>query len=63
MDAFVENHGTVALVRPVSDLARGWIEDNVGDDAQFFGGALAVEPRYVEELVEGMLADGLDVGA
>jgi len=63
MDVFIENHGSLVLLRPASDLARGWIEDNVNDEAQFFGGALVVEPRYVENVVEGMLADGLDVGA
>jgi len=58
-DATVENHGSIALVRPHSRAARDWIRDNVEDTAHYFGAALAVEPRYVAGLVEGMTAAGL----
>ena len=58
-DATVENHGSLALVRPHTRAARDWIRDNVEDTAHYFGAALAVEPRYVASLVEGMTAAGL----
>jgi hypothetical protein len=58
-DATVENHGSIVLVRPHTRAARDWIRDNVEDTAQYFGQALAIEPRYVAGLVEGMTAAGL----
>jgi hypothetical protein len=53
-DATVENHGSIYLVRPHTTDAEQWIEDNVLDDAQWFGSALIVEHRYIEALVAGM---------
>ena len=39
--------------------ASQWVEENVTAEAQFFGTALVVEPRYVAALVAGMREDGL----
>jgi hypothetical protein len=58
----VENHGTIVLVRPLTLDVMAWLEANVSDEgpdmAQWFGGALCVEPRYVGELVAGMVEEG-----
>ena len=48
-------------LRPVTDAGREWLDENVSDDAQWFGGALVVEPRYVADIVVGMRQDGLEV--
>lgn len=61
IDAQVENHGSVWLIRLLSRSARKWVTDNVADDAMYFGNALAVEPRYVRDIANAMLADGLTV--
>lgn len=55
-DFTVENHGTIWLVRPSNDDARTWLNEHT--DGTWFGGALAVEPRYVEALVEGITEHG-----
>lgn len=60
VDVVVENHFSLYLVRPLTEEAEGWIEDNVGEH-QSFGGAVVVEPRYVNDIVTGMLSDGLRV--
>lgn len=60
-DVTVENHGTIFLFRLNTVAAREWVDENVADDALFFGGALTVSHRCVEELADGMLADGLEV--
>jgi hypothetical protein len=55
----VENEGTVILLRPVNGIARQWLEDNVESEGwQWFGGALACEPRTVVPVLEGFVADG-----
>jgi hypothetical protein len=53
--------GSLFLVHPLSDAARQWIEENVQEDAQWFGRYLVVEHRYIRNLVTGMLEAGLEV--
>lgn len=52
----VENHGSIALVRPLTADARTWLEEHT--DGQWFGGALVVEPRYLDGLVAGLIEEG-----
>ena len=60
-DVELEFHGTIILLRPLSPQATSWIDENIADEAQWFGGALAVEPRYCPNIVAGMIDDGLAV--
>ena len=52
----IENHGSIVLVRPLTSDVSAWLAEHT--DGQWFGNALVVEPRYVEALVEGMIAEG-----
>jgi len=62
-DIRVENHGSVVLLRPLSDAGKEWLEANViNEETQRWGEAVVAEPRYVANVVEGMQADGLEVG-
>jgi hypothetical protein len=61
MDISVANHGSIFLVTPHSTEAKAWIDENVSEDAQFLGNRLAVEHRFIDNLVEGMRGDGLTV--
>jgi hypothetical protein len=59
-DFRVTYHGTVTTVTPLSDRCREWLEENVEIEPwQRFGNAIAVEPRYVEQLAEAMIEEGL----
>lgn len=60
-DARVDGHGSVVLVRPLTAAATAWLKEHT--DGTWFGGALAVEPRYVLNLVAGMREDGFTVEA
>ena len=60
-DVQLEFHGTINLLRPLTPEARSWIAENIPDEAQWFGEALAVEPRYCPDIVAGMIDDGLAV--
>lgn len=60
-DVTIENHGSIFLFHLHTDAAEEWVETHVPGDAMFFGGALAVEHRYAEDLAGGMLDDGLEV--
>jgi hypothetical protein len=60
-DFRVTYHGSITLVKPLTDAATNWIDDNVvTDETQFWAGALVVEPRYLENLREGMILAGLE---
>ena len=54
----IENHGTIVLVRPLTPDVKAWLEENVEEAAMWYGGALVVEPRYVEGLIEGLIEEG-----
>jgi hypothetical protein len=56
------NHGSIWLVRPATPELREHLEANVSDQAQWFGGALVVEPRYVDTLADALQGEGYVVG-
>lgn len=58
MKAYLENHGSIILMRPLDAAARAWLQQTAPEDAQFMGDALAIEPRYVE----GVLAAFREAG-
>ncbi len=54
----VDYHGSVVLVRPLTPDVRSWLEEHTDEEAQWFGGALIVEPRYVAPLVSALIEEG-----
>ena len=50
-DVHVVNHHSIVLFHLNTTEASAWVEENVTREAQFFGMALVVEPRYVAALV------------
>lgn len=59
LDFQADNHGSIIMLTPETDAARDWCADNLPDDAQMFGNAFAIEPRYFGDIAAGLLADGL----
>lgn len=62
MDVRVINHGSLMMVYPLSEAAKAWVDEHIPDDAQWMGPGFAVEPRYIGAILDGMQADGLDLG-
>ncbi len=60
-DVDVQDEGTLVLFTPRTEAAQNWIENSVQDGAQFWAGALVVEHRYAQSLLDGMVSDGLTV--
>lgn len=60
-DFVVANHGTIYTLLAVTEAAKAWVDENLPDDAQTFGGAVVVEHRYIDDIVNGINADGLAV--
>ena len=58
----VENHLSIVLLRPLTKGARKWMEDNIAAEPwAWMGGAVACEPRYVADIVDGMMDEGIEV--
>ena len=60
IDFAVENHGSIYLVRPLTEAAQEHA-DEVYAEAMTFGGAVAVEHRYADHNISLLLSDGFRV--
>ena len=63
MDFLYQHEGSIGLLFPITDAARGWVQEHISDDAQWFGKGLVIEWRYVDPIIEGITRDGLGVAA
>jgi hypothetical protein len=60
-DYAVENHGSIFIVQPQTAEARAHLEAHVSAEAQWFAGGVAVEHRYIVDLVAQLQDDGFEV--
>ncbi|HEY1801914.1 MAG TPA: hypothetical protein VGG46_13370 [Terriglobales bacterium] len=60
-DFSVTDGGTVYLFQPLTEDARQWLAEHcpLDDEHQYFGNALVIEPRYLANIVELAIRDGL----
>lgn len=49
---------SVYVLSPVTEAGKAWLEANLADAIRY-GHGYAVEWRYLDDIVEGMKADGL----
>lgn len=57
-DFTIQNEGSIYLFRPLTPAAAAHIEENVSEEAQWFGGALVVEHRYAGDLAAQLQEEG-----
>lgn len=60
-DFTVTNQGTVFTLTPNTATAHGWALDHLPDDAPMLGHTYVVEHRYIGDIVQGIVNDGLTV--
>ena len=60
-DFQVQDHGSIMLLKPMTADAHDWVAAHIPSDAQFFGSAVVVEPRYMDAIVDGIQDAGLAV--
>lgn len=53
----IEYHGSLLLLRPLTPEMLAWLREHTEPDAQWFYDAVAVEPRYLAPIVEGITED------
>jgi len=52
---------SVFIVTPVTEEAQEWVKEHIPDDAQWFGKGFVVEHRYLGNIIDGMIGDGLTI--
>lgn len=60
-DFSVSGGGTLYMLYPLSKAAKQWADDNLPSDRQTLGTGIAVEHRYIGDIVQGIRNDGLTV--
>ena len=61
-DLIVHDHGSIFLLVAVTPAGEEWIGEHIPEDAMHFGGGVVVEHRYIADIVNGAMSDGLAVG-
>lgn len=59
VDFTIENHGSLFCIRPRNPEAVKWLRDTCPEDAQFLGNGMAVEPRYLDGVLNAIDEAGL----
>lgn len=61
-DFLLDNHGSVCILNAITPDAAQWVDDHLPDDALCWGPVgTVIEPRYVGDIVQGVINDGLVV--
>ncbi len=63
-DFLVENHGSIFLLRPVTDAGLDWVEEHIGSDNGFqpyWPHAIVIEHRFIADVLAGIESDDLAV--
>ena len=58
-DFTVDDHGSIVLLRPETLQAWSWILANLGQEVPTFAGAIAIERKYVQPILLGLVRDDL----
>lgn len=62
IDVSVENHGSIVILRPLSNAGKDWVNEYVSKEGyQPYRDSVIVEPRYADAILNGMRGDGLHV--
>jgi hypothetical protein len=60
-DFLIRDEGSIYLLYPQSADADSWINQHISEDATWFGSALVIGHRYVEDILRAIVAEGLGV--
>jgi hypothetical protein len=60
-DFEVQNHGTIFLLRPLTEAANAWVDEFLPEDALTFGNGICVEHRFIADIVRGIQSSDLVV--
>jgi len=61
-DLSFANHGSLTIMTPLTPAGVDWVDEHIPEDAQTWGAGIVIEHRYVLDIMQGALSDGLDIG-
>ena len=61
VDFNVSNHGSIFLLQPLTERATQWCKQHLPEDRQMWGASTVVEHRYIRDIVQGIIDDGMRV--
>ena len=65
VDFNFENHGSLCLLRQLTQSAVDWVNEHIGQDSGYqpMWPTVVIESRYCDDILEGIAAGGLTVRA
>lgn len=66
-DFEIINHGSIVILSPITNAAQDWCDEHLPEEAHLFvrrrwmGGAYAIEPRYINDIINGIVDDDMTV--
>ena len=60
-DFSLADHGSIVLLRPMTETACDWLLDNVVCDPPRIGEVLRIQPRYASAILHAILREGFVV--
>jgi hypothetical protein len=61
-DFQIADHGSIISIKPVSEAARSWVDENVVSEPwQWLGGGLCVDIRCARNLIDEIAAEGFEI--
>jgi poly(3-hydroxyalkanoate) synthetase len=61
VDFVLQNEGSICILVPMTKAAQLWIDENIPDDAQRWVSGVVIEHRYVQDIINGLIAEGYTV--
>lgn len=57
-----QDHGSICLLTPVSEVASQWCDEHLPEDAmRWHQFSYVIEPRYVQNILDGIAEEGMTV--
>ena len=60
-DFTVNDQGSIVLLVPLTPQAETWVKDNLPEDRLTFGLSVVIEHRYADDIIQGIINDGLRI--
>ena len=58
-DLTVTNHGSILLLSGNTEAGHAWLDAHIPEDHQTWCNDIVIEPRYIEDIINGAAQDGL----
>jgi hypothetical protein len=60
-DIRITNHGSIVILTGLTKDGSWWLDNRLDPATQRWAGGYVVEPRYVDDILEGAWEEGLGV--